>query len=101
MKISNIISNISYSSENYRPGWEEIDKNIWIMRFATAAMKTVMTAIRFKRRSSYRRLVLVSRPRYRAGWTDHCNRRRGVEVVKPPPSIVAWPRPSGEWKPDQ
>jgi len=35
------ISNISYNCENDRPSWEEIDKNAWLMKFTTAAMKTV------------------------------------------------------------
>ena len=35
------ISNISYEAEDDRPGWEEIGKNIWLMKFTTNAMKTV------------------------------------------------------------
>ncbi|MFC1714908.1 M1 family aminopeptidase [Candidatus Poribacteria bacterium] len=35
------ISNISYTSEDDRPGWREISKNIWLMKFTNNAMKTV------------------------------------------------------------
>ena len=35
------ISNISYSSDDYRPGWEVIDEDVWRMKFTTSAMKTV------------------------------------------------------------
>ena len=34
------ISNISYDSDDGRPGWEEIEGNSWLMKFNTTAMKT-------------------------------------------------------------
>ncbi len=35
------IYNISYSSEDDRPGWQEVGKNVWLLKFTTDAMKTV------------------------------------------------------------
>jgi predicted metalloprotease with PDZ domain/thioredoxin-related protein len=34
------VFNISYDSTDGRPGWEEMEKNIWLMKFNTPALKT-------------------------------------------------------------
>ena len=34
------IFNISYESTDGQPGWEEMDKNVWLMKFNTSEMKT-------------------------------------------------------------